>query len=110
MFSLPARSDWTSENAFTVWGDMDSKNPKNINARIAKEIDYIQGSVRYFYYCKNNQVKFDNNDLIEWLGEVTDEKIKTKIGRDIRNKLIYENPAFEKLGLNEILASQPNNS
>ena len=40
MFSLPARSDWTSENAFAVWEDMDSKNPKNINAKIASQIIY----------------------------------------------------------------------
>ena len=110
LFSLPARSDWSPEDAFAVWEDMDTKNPKNINARIAKEIDYIQGSVRYFYYCIGNQVKFDNNDLLEWLNEVSDEKIKTKIGRHIRKKLIYDNADFEKLGLNEILARQPNNS
>lgn len=80
-----------------LWKDFDSGNPKDINAKIAKEIDYIQGSYKYFTYCASNRVKYTKSDCIEWLNEVSDEKIKTKIGRIIRQIMINECEDFKKI-------------
>lgn len=87
------------EPMLNLWADFDSGKPKNINAKIAKEIDYIQGSHKYFSYCAEGRVKYTIDDCYEWLNEVSDERIKTKIGREIRKALIYEYPEFKNIDL-----------
>lgn len=84
-----------------LWVDMESGTPKNINAKIAKEIDYIQGAYQYFIYCISNEVKLTKESCFEWLNEISDKKINTSQGRKIRNDLILKNPNFvyhESLG------------
>ncbi len=77
-----------------LWFDMESGNPKNINAKIAKEIDYIQGAYQYFLYCISGKVKFTKETCQEWLNEVSDDKIQTSQGKKIRDNLILKNADF----------------
>ncbi|MCH5350894.1 MAG: HD domain-containing protein [Clostridiales bacterium] len=77
-----------------LWKDMESGNPQNINAKIAKEIDYIQGVHRYFIYCVDGRVKYTKESCLEWLNEVSDKKIRTREGKKIRDSLIFNNPSF----------------
>lgn len=79
-----------------LWVDMESGNPKNINARIAKEIDYIQGAYQYFLYCTSGRVKFTKESCVEWLNEISDDKIQTSQGKKIRDDLILKNTDFIK--------------
>ncbi len=79
-----------------LWIDMESGNPKNINARIAKEIDYIQGAYQYFVYCISDKVKFTKESCAEWLNEISDARIKTSQGKKIRDNLILNNSDFIK--------------
>ena len=77
-----------------LWVDMESGNPQNINAKVAKEIDYIQGAYQYFIYCIDGAVQFTRDSCYEWLNEVSDNKIMTSQGRKIRDELILNNPDF----------------
>lgn len=77
-----------------LWADMESGNAKNVNARIAKEIDYIQGAYQYFRYCISDRVKFTRESCFEWLNEISDDRIKTPQGKKMRDGLILNNADF----------------
>lgn len=83
-----------------LWQDSESENPKNINARIAKEIDYIQGVYQYCLYCTEGNVKFTNDDWNSWCNDIN--YVKTSIGKDIiwnaiLNNLIFVNSSNKEL-------------
>lgn len=75
-----------------LWQDSESRNPENINARIAKEIDYIQGVYQYCLYCTEGKVKFSNEDWKSWLNDIS--FIKSNIGKDIVWNTILNNKTF----------------
>lgn len=76
------------------WKDMESGNPQNINSKIAKEIDYIQGAYQYFTYCVEKKAMPGDASCREWLNEVNNKNIKTKLGREIRRRSIIHNELF----------------
>lgn len=99
IYSVTKGSCDSAEELYSLWLDMDSGHPQNINSKVAKEIDYIQGTHKYFYHVATKSVKFKRADLEEWLSEVSDERIKTKIGRKLRQMMIYVNAQFKGVKL-----------
>lgn len=77
-----------------LWVDMESGDPKNVNAKIAKEIDYIQGAYQYFIYCITGKAEYTKESCKEWFNDISDDKIQTFQGRKIRDDLIFKNPIF----------------
>lgn len=78
--------DWMS-----AWGHGTS----SLNADIAYDIDHIQAVYQYFSYYNNSKCKIENC-ISDWLNELSDHKIKSEIGRQIRQHLILNNEKFIK--------------
>lgn len=83
-----------AERLIMLWDDMESGCPKNINAKIAKDIDIIQGAHQYFSYVVSGGANDSFEACIEWIEEISDKKIRTILGRHIRNEVIYGNNIF----------------
>lgn len=79
-----------------LWLDMESPAPVDVNARIAKEIDYIQGAYQFFKYCVDGAYVPAAKSCAEWLEEVSDKYIKTSVGKTMRDELILKNELFTR--------------
>lgn len=78
---------------FELWKDAESENPRNINAKIAKEIDYIQSVYQYLKYSEEGRLATDSEDREKWLSGL-DVKVSTDAGKRIARLLITEGDNF----------------
>lgn len=78
---------------FQLWKDSESGMPQNINAKIAKEIDYIQGVYQFCCYCVNKKIVFNSSDWKKWCEDI--HFVKSTLGEELLKKAIFENPEFK---------------
>ena len=88
-----------------TYGEMDTLTPfvdawdewykmSTENARIAKDIDYLQAIYQFLIYNNRNPDYFDEKRREQWIKEIL--VIKTETGKSILQKLILDNPEFKE--------------
>ena len=100
-FIQDLKLDHSNTDYFSLWETMENRHKDNINTWIAKEIDIIQGTHRYFAYVTEGNVTWSNREeasaaVDEWFQDITNENITSPIGRIIRSELIINNQRFLK--------------
>ena len=75
------------------WNDWSAKG--GINYTVAKDIDNIQTIFQFCSYSIQYPDKFGVEEIVYWLSGVNE--IESEIGKDIAQKLIKKNPAFEHI-------------
>ncbi len=88
-----------SMELIALWRSSESKD-NDINARIAKDIDYIQAVYQYCCYVKNGTSKFNEHDWESWCKDL--EEISTNMGRKIIYNAILNNPEFTRENQSEL--------
>lgn len=93
---LSGEQDSVADNGrlLDLWDDMEAAAPTSLNAAIAKDIDILQGAYQVFKYATTGRLAISETLCMEWLQEVSDVRIKTRVGRLIRKELIFNNPDF----------------
>ena len=75
--------------AWDEWYKMSTEN-----ARIAKDIDYLQAIYQFLMYNNREPEKFDEERRVNWIKEI--REIKTETGKAIVKKIILDNPEFKE--------------
>ena len=88
---------WISSFYYNVWTGY--FNSINIDAKIAHDINLIQGIYTFCEYYTDNKSKFSDDDMHEWMNAKA--KIITEIGYEIYDRMILHNSAFKKI-LNKV--------
>ena len=73
---------------------------KNINARIARDINLIQTVNTFFTYCDLHPENFTKEDVLSWLAESS--KLSTDIGYTLFERIISHNHVHRKIIDNKI--------
>lgn len=81
----------TADKIGSMWKGFEDFGSKDINARIAKDIDRIQAVYRYCCYVNMNSNLFNQEDWNEW---ITNLQTSTLLGSKIVNDAILNNPEF----------------
>ena len=84
----------------TFWKEWE-QNASNINALIAKDIDTVQAAYQLCCYMLKYEDHFSRSDVTNWLSEYF--TLKTDLCRDFFRTLIFHNPAFAPLHLEELV-------
>ncbi len=70
-------------------------NNININAKIAQDINLIQGIYTFCEYYSENRGKFSGVDMREWMNAKA--KIITEVGYEIYDRMILNNSEFKEI-------------
>ena len=88
------------DQEYTLWKEWE-QNASNINALIAKDIDTVQAAYQLCCYMLKYEDHFSRSDVTNWLSEYF--TLKTDLCRDFFRTLIFHNPAFAPLHLEELV-------